>query len=110
MAPTLQNMLRGRKVMSEIYVRRIPLSEVPDDDEGASNYLHELYRQKVCSPASLPGVIILCAAPCLSGCVFINIIIFNHLDSPTMPCQFNGPFAFFFVCPWPVSLLCKNEC
>lgn len=45
-APTLQNMLRGRKVMSEIYVRRIPLSEVPDDDEGASNYLHELYRQK----------------------------------------------------------------
>ena len=46
-APTLQNMLRGRKVMSEIYVRRIPLDEVPDDDEGASNYLHELYRSKV---------------------------------------------------------------
>ncbi|XP_071532361.1 1-acyl-sn-glycerol-3-phosphate acyltransferase delta-like isoform X2 [Panulirus ornatus] len=44
--PTLQNMLRGRKVMSEIYVRRIPLDEVPDDDEGASKYLQELYQTK----------------------------------------------------------------
>lgn len=33
--------------MSEIYVRRIPLDEVPDDDEGSSAYLHELYRSKV---------------------------------------------------------------
>lgn len=33
--------------MSEIYVRRISLEEVPYDDEGASNYLHELYRSKV---------------------------------------------------------------
>lgn len=40
-------MLRGRKVMSEIYVRRIPLDEVPDDDQGSSDYLHELYRSKV---------------------------------------------------------------
>lgn len=45
--PTLQNMLRGHKVMSEIYVRRLPLDEVPDDDEGASKYLHDLYRTKV---------------------------------------------------------------
>ncbi|KAG7168072.1 1-acyl-sn-glycerol-3-phosphate acyltransferase delta-like [Homarus americanus] len=44
--PSLQNMLRGRKVMSEIYIRRLPLDEVPDDDEGASKYLHELYRSK----------------------------------------------------------------
>ncbi|XP_063584996.1 1-acyl-sn-glycerol-3-phosphate acyltransferase gamma-like isoform X2 [Penaeus indicus] len=44
--PTLQNMLRGHKVMSEIYVRRLPLDEVPDDDEGASKYLHDLYRTK----------------------------------------------------------------
>ncbi|KAK8723128.1 hypothetical protein OTU49_011854 [Cherax quadricarinatus] len=39
-------MLRGRKVVSEIYVRRILLDEVPDDDDGASKYLHDLYRSK----------------------------------------------------------------
>ncbi|XP_064100028.1 1-acyl-sn-glycerol-3-phosphate acyltransferase delta-like isoform X2 [Macrobrachium nipponense] len=44
--PTLQNMLRGRKVKSEMYVRRLPLDEIPDDDEGAISYLHELYRSK----------------------------------------------------------------
>ena len=40
-------MLRGRKVRGEVYVRRLKLEDVPDDDEGASNYLHELYRDKV---------------------------------------------------------------
>ncbi|XP_045608732.1 1-acyl-sn-glycerol-3-phosphate acyltransferase delta isoform X2 [Procambarus clarkii] len=44
--PSLHNMLRGRKVMSEVYVRRIPLDEVPDDEESASKYLHDLYRTK----------------------------------------------------------------
>ncbi|KAK4293799.1 hypothetical protein Pmani_033523 [Petrolisthes manimaculis] len=45
-APTLQNMLRGRKVVGEAYVRRIPLDQVPLDDEGSSDYIHELYRSK----------------------------------------------------------------
>ncbi|KAK7077412.1 1-acyl-sn-glycerol-3-phosphate acyltransferase delta [Halocaridina rubra] len=39
-------MLRGRRVKSDLYVRRIPLNEVPNDEEGATNYLHELYRSK----------------------------------------------------------------
>lgn len=44
--PTLLNMLRGQKVVGEVYVRRIPLEEVPDDEEEAGNYLMELYRSK----------------------------------------------------------------
>lgn len=47
--------------MSEIYVRRIPLDEVPADDEGASNYLHDLYRSKVSFLAE--------------GCTHVSILI-----------------------------------
>ncbi|KAK3880487.1 hypothetical protein Pcinc_015018 [Petrolisthes cinctipes] len=45
-APTVQNMLNGRKVVGEAYVRRIPLDQVPLDEKAASEYLHELYRSK----------------------------------------------------------------
>ncbi|KAB7497631.1 1-acyl-sn-glycerol-3-phosphate acyltransferase delta [Armadillidium nasatum] len=44
--PTLLNMLRGQKVLGEMYIRRLDLNEVPTDDEGAANYLHALYRSK----------------------------------------------------------------
>lgn len=40
-------MLRGQKVLGEMYIRRLDLNEVPTDDEGAANYLHALYRSKV---------------------------------------------------------------
>lgn len=44
--PSLLNMLRGNKVLGELYVRRIPIDEIPEDDEGLSQYLHEMYRIK----------------------------------------------------------------
>ncbi|CAL4104612.1 unnamed protein product [Meganyctiphanes norvegica] len=44
--PSLLNMLRGQKVMGELYVRRIAISDIPNDDEGLSNYLHDMYRIK----------------------------------------------------------------
>lgn len=44
--PTLQNMLRGHKVMSEVYIRRHSMDDVPDGEEEASQYLHNLYQEK----------------------------------------------------------------
>lgn len=45
--PTLKNMLLGRRVVAELYLERLPLSEVPDDPDEASAWLHEHYRHKV---------------------------------------------------------------
>jgi len=45
--PSLLSMLRGQKVVAEVYVRRLPLGEVPTEDEQASSsYLHALYQEK----------------------------------------------------------------
>jgi hypothetical protein len=30
-----------------MYMQRIPLEEVPEDDEGAAKWLHDLYVKKV---------------------------------------------------------------
>ena len=46
--PTLKNMLLGRRVIGEMLLERIPLNDVPVDSVGASNWLHENYRHKVC--------------------------------------------------------------
>jgi len=46
-APTLKNILYGRRCYAEMLVRRIPLSEVPQEsDEATGQWLHGLYREK----------------------------------------------------------------
>lgn len=39
-------------MVGEIYVRRIDLSEVPEDDDGSADFLNKLYKTK----ASLIGL------------------------------------------------------
>jgi lysophosphatidic acid acyltransferase/lysophosphatidylinositol acyltransferase len=46
MKPTIINLLRGKKMIGHLYLRRIPMSEVPDDEEQAAKWLQELYVRK----------------------------------------------------------------
>ncbi|XP_007538575.1 1-acyl-sn-glycerol-3-phosphate acyltransferase delta [Erinaceus europaeus] len=44
--PTLLGVLQGRKYHADLHVRRIPLEQVPEDEEQCSAWLHRLYQQK----------------------------------------------------------------
>ncbi|CAF0979391.1 unnamed protein product [Rotaria sordida] len=44
--PTLLSVLKGRSCQAEIFVKRIPTSEIPQDTEGCSNWVHQLYQEK----------------------------------------------------------------
>jgi lysophosphatidic acid acyltransferase / lysophosphatidylinositol acyltransferase len=44
--PTIINLLRGRKVHAHLYLRRIPMTEVPLDEKEAGKWLHELFVRK----------------------------------------------------------------
>ncbi|KFM80796.1 1-acyl-sn-glycerol-3-phosphate acyltransferase delta, partial [Stegodyphus mimosarum] len=45
--PTFSNMLRGHRFVGDMYVKRIPMSEIPtDSDEATTKWLHQLYQEK----------------------------------------------------------------
>lgn len=44
--PTIINLLRGKPLTGHLYLRRIPMSEVPEDEEAAGKWLHELFVRK----------------------------------------------------------------
>lgn len=44
--PTITNLLNVKYVEAHMYMQRIPFEEVPEDEEGASKWLHELYVKK----------------------------------------------------------------
>jgi len=44
--PTVTNMLLGKPLEGHLYLHRIPLSQVPDDEEGAAQWLRDLYIKK----------------------------------------------------------------
>nr|XP_039259904.1 1-acyl-sn-glycerol-3-phosphate acyltransferase delta-like isoform X1 [Styela clava] len=46
--PTLIDLLHGKSFDIDFLVIRVPLEEVPDDDEGCAAYLHEMYYKKDC--------------------------------------------------------------
>ncbi|GLV44601.1 1-Acylglycerol-3-phosphate O-acyltransferase 3 [Carabus blaptoides fortunei] len=39
-------MLRGRKVDAHFYIKRIPFETVPEDEQGASQFLYDLFQEK----------------------------------------------------------------
>lgn len=45
--PTMTNLLLGKKIEGHMYMKRIPLEEVPEGDEAAAEWLHKLYQEKV---------------------------------------------------------------
>ncbi|XP_078503059.1 1-acyl-sn-glycerol-3-phosphate acyltransferase delta isoform X2 [Lissotriton helveticus] len=44
--PTLLGILNGKKYHADLYVRRIPLEEVPEDEQECGIWLHKLYQEK----------------------------------------------------------------
>ncbi|KAM6462845.1 1-acyl-sn-glycerol-3-phosphate acyltransferase delta isoform 1-T2 [Liasis olivaceus] len=44
--PTVLGVLNGKKYHADLYVRRIPLEEVPEDEQECSNWLYKLYQEK----------------------------------------------------------------
>lgn len=44
--PTIVNLLRGKAMTGHMYVRRIPMSDVPDDEAAAGKWLQELFVRK----------------------------------------------------------------
>jgi hypothetical protein len=43
---TLTNILMGKKTVGDIYLRRYKTSEIPKDDEGAQNWIMNVYKEK----------------------------------------------------------------
>lgn len=43
---TLSNVLSGNSVDFDVYARRIPIADLPKDDEGLSKWLVDLYVRK----------------------------------------------------------------
>ncbi|CAF1140090.1 unnamed protein product [Rotaria sp. Silwood1] len=44
--PRLLSIIEGRSCQAEIFVRRIPLSEIPKDSNGCNNWVYKLYEEK----------------------------------------------------------------
>lgn len=45
-APTLLDLLNGKKYHADLYVRRIPLTSIPEDEAECAAWLHKLYQEK----------------------------------------------------------------
>nr|CAD7576592.1 unnamed protein product [Timema californicum] len=44
--PTVMRMLLGLPVEAHLYVERIPLEQIPEEEEACARWLHELYQKK----------------------------------------------------------------
>uniref|UniRef100_A0A4W3HG95 1-acyl-sn-glycerol-3-phosphate acyltransferase delta n=1 Tax=Callorhinchus milii TaxID=7868 RepID=A0A4W3HG95_CALMI len=44
--PTLLGVLNGKKYHADLYVRRIPLEDIPEDEVECAAWLHKLYQEK----------------------------------------------------------------
>ncbi|KAG6794873.1 1-acyl-sn-glycerol-3-phosphate acyltransferase gamma [Apis mellifera caucasica] len=44
--PTITNLLLGKRILGHIYMQRIPMKEIPEDQEAAAEWLHKLYEKK----------------------------------------------------------------
>uniref|UniRef100_A0A3B5B8Z6 1-acyl-sn-glycerol-3-phosphate acyltransferase delta n=1 Tax=Stegastes partitus TaxID=144197 RepID=A0A3B5B8Z6_9TELE len=45
-SPTLLEILSGKKFHADLYVRRIPLESIPEDEAECAAWLHKLYQEK----------------------------------------------------------------
>lgn len=45
--PNLNAIRNGIPFKGEMFVRRIPMSDVPQDEAGSAEFIHKLYREKV---------------------------------------------------------------
>lgn len=45
-APTIKSLLTGRKLEAHMYVRRIPMEEVPETEQGQEQFIRDLFYEK----------------------------------------------------------------
>lgn len=45
--PTMRNLLLGKPIEAHMYINRIPMDQVPEDEEACAKWLHQLYVHKV---------------------------------------------------------------
>lgn len=45
-APTMKNVLLGKKISASMFMERIPIDTIPTDEKLASQWLHDLYKKK----------------------------------------------------------------
>lgn len=45
-APTITNLLFGKQIEAHLYIRMIKIDEIPETEEGAAEWLQELFRHK----------------------------------------------------------------
>lgn len=45
-APTITNLLFSQSIEAHLYIRMIKIDEIPETEEGAAEWLHELFRRK----------------------------------------------------------------
>lgn len=45
--PTMMNLLLGKPLEGHMYAKRIPIEEVPEEEEAAAEWLQKLFQQKV---------------------------------------------------------------
>ena len=43
---TLTNILMGKRTVGDVYLRRFKTCDIPKDDEGAQNFLMNVYKEK----------------------------------------------------------------
>lgn len=44
--PTIMSLLRGKSLNAHLYLRRVPMAEVPDDETAAAKWLQDLFVRK----------------------------------------------------------------
>lgn len=44
--PTLLSIIKGRACQAEMFVKRIPVAQIPKDTNGCNDWVHQLYREK----------------------------------------------------------------
>lgn len=44
--PSLADIVKGRQFKADLYVRRIPVEEIPEDEKECADWVHKLYQEK----------------------------------------------------------------
>jgi hypothetical protein len=66
----MTDLLLGKSVQAHLYICRIPLDQVPVEEQACAQWLYELYQKKVTMPHITYKVETLSTYFCMAGFVF----------------------------------------
>lgn len=105
--PTMTNLLYGKKVTAYFYMKRIPMADVPKDEENASKFLQEMFVRKVKSHSNiffLKLIKFFIFSPKIPNHILVKIYCeylkysFLTLQCPHLTCTMCNIFAKVNVC------------